>query len=213
MRKTRSKKSQEREKTIKSALSKLKRELRQANKELEQDSRAAAISSVGAVLEFVRSLPGSKGDELTSTLFALLGALADLNDGRAVPMLMASTINHRRPDARPRKIVKAFTCYTIEELLNSANLKMEAACRLVAKELELAKVPIGSRNSSAPWKTVKGWRDRMSKLPGDDQQRHLYNVLKEVLTLRSFKSPADAQQALIENLRISLRRINAGVLK
>src|SRR5207253_4357812 len=118
------------------ALDRLEHSLREANRTLQEDSRDAVIMSIRALIDFVHSMPRKKEGDIADTLFALLTALADLNDGRTVPMLApARGINNRKPEARARKILKAYVCFTIDELMR-ADLSVEQASRLLAGELE-----------------------------------------------------------------------------
>src|SRR5579871_5164907 len=77
---------------------------------------------------------------------------------------------HRKPDAGMRKIVKAYALLCLEVLCQSG-WSVTDASKIIAETLRENDFPVGGRIESPGWKSVKGWRDRLTKLAANDQTR------------------------------------------
>jgi DNA methylase len=131
---------------------------------LAQNERNAAMMAVNAVLQFVVSIPGWERRNLGGPLWQLLTALNDLDSGRVGSMLAPNpAVRNRKPDAGMRKIVKAYALFFIDVLCRSEWSVIEG-CTIVAQSLQENGISLGGRIDSPSWKSVKGWRDRFTKL-------------------------------------------------
>jgi hypothetical protein len=111
-------------------------------------------------------------------LLTLLADLEMLNVGRVSSLLSPTKgFDNRPPEGPTRGIAKAYASFLIDQLQHSG-LSNEAACRKVVIGLESIKFRINGRPSTAAWKTVKGWRERISKLNDSDVQRSIYLTLR-----------------------------------
>jgi hypothetical protein len=143
-----------------------------------QSERNAAMMAVNALLEFVVSVPGWERRGLGGPLWQLLTALHDLESGRVGSMLAPNPeVRNRKPDARMRKIVKAYALVFVDVLCRSG-WSVTEGCGIVAKSLQENDIRLGGRIDSPSWKSVKGWRDRFTKLAEDDQTRATFEGLK-----------------------------------
>jgi hypothetical protein len=87
---------------------------------IAESERNAAMMAVDAVLEFVVSVPGWERRDLGGPLWQLLTALKDLDSGRVGSMLSPNPeVRNRKPDARMRKIVKAYALFFVDVLCRS----------------------------------------------------------------------------------------------
>jgi hypothetical protein len=175
-----------------------------------QSERRAAIAAVDALLEFVVSIPGWERRELGGPLFQLLTALNDLESGRAGSMLAPNpAVRNRKPDAGMRKIVKAYALFCVDVLCQSGS-SLTDACGVVAKSLQENRFPLGGRAESAPWKSVKGWRDRFTKLAKDDQTRATFEGLRPNLVSLAPLTREEARRFVKDRMREVLPRMGSG---
>jgi hypothetical protein len=145
---------------------------------LAQNERNAAMMAVNAVLEFVVCIPGWERRNLGSPLWQLLTALNDLDSGRVGSMLAPNpAVRNRKPDSGMRKIVKAYALFFVDVLCRSEWSVIEG-CTIVAQSLQENGISLGGRIDSPSWKSVKGWRDRFTKLAEHDQTRAIFEGLK-----------------------------------
>jgi hypothetical protein len=166
---------------FKQLLERLELGLTQALGLVPQSERNAAMMAVDAVLEFVSSIPGWERRNLGGPLWQLLTALNDLEAGRVGSMLAPNpAVRNRKPDAGMRKIVKAYALFFVDVLCRSGWSVIEG-CTIVAKSLQENGIRLGGRIDSPSWKSVKGWRDRFTKLAEDDQTRATFEGLKPSL--------------------------------
>jgi hypothetical protein len=120
-------------------------------------------------------------------------------------------LNSPEPDPTLRNIVKAYAIFGIDILSNSG-LSTTEACRLVARELERAEISLGNRTTTQPWKLVKGWRDRMTKLPVTDQARNLLEEMRRELPAKA-RSPEAASAFVTAILQERLGKLPKGALE
>jgi hypothetical protein len=143
-----------------------------------QSERNAAMMAVDAVLEFVVSVPGWERRGLGGPLWQLLTAVNDLEVGRVGSLLAPNpAVRNRKPDAGVRKIVKAYALFFVDVLCRSG-WSVTEGCTIVAKSLQENGV---GRSDSPSWKSVKGWRDRFTKLAEQDQTRATFEGLRPSL--------------------------------
>jgi hypothetical protein len=186
-------------------LQQLEAGLREANAQLKEDGRRAAIAALEVVMEFLDSVPPLSDQNLATSIWALQAALKDLDHGRVVAMLAPSRkVRSRRPDPLIRKVAKAYAVFCVDILRREGSSTVEA-CRLVAKELKGAGFALGSRHSSPDWQTVKSWRDRVSKLPITDQTRQTLEGLRMALPRLKFHSLENAKKSVAGRLRSALQ--------
>jgi hypothetical protein len=163
---------------VKQLLERLELGLTEALRLVAQSERNAAMMAVNAVLEFVVSVPGWERRDLGGPLWQLLTALKDLEFGRVGSMLAPNPgVRNHKPDAGMRKIVKAYALFCVDVLCRSG-WSVTDGCKIVANTLQENGFPLGGRTESPSWKSVKGWRDRFTKLAKDDQTRGTYEGLK-----------------------------------
>jgi hypothetical protein len=159
-------------------LEKLELGLTTALRLVAQSERQAAIAAINALLEFIVSIPGWERRDLGGPLWQLLTALNDLEFGRVGSLLSPNpAVRNRKPDAGMRKILKAYALFCVDVLCRSGWSRTEG-CGIVARSLQENGFPLGGRNSSPPWKSVKGWRDRFTKLAEGDQTRATFEGLR-----------------------------------
>jgi hypothetical protein len=182
-------------------LEQLETGLSQALAQLRENERWSATIALEALLTFIDAVPGWERRKLGLPVWTLLAALKDLDNGRVVPMLLANPdVHNRKPETVTRKVVKAWVVFLVDVLRRSGLSVMEA-CRIVAHELERNSIPVGGKLGTPPWKTVSGWRGRMTKLPQDDQSREVYENLRPAIDRMSFRSPEDAKQFVAGQLQ------------
>jgi hypothetical protein len=197
---------------VPASLQQLEAGLRDANAQLKESSRGAAIAALEAVMDFIHAFPALKGRNLGTAIWALRAALEDLNHGRVVAMLAPTRVDSRRPDPSMRKVAKAYAVCCVD-ILRREGSNIPEACRLVAKELKGAGFALGGRRSTPAWQTVKGWRDRVTKLPATDPERQtLAGVRKEISRLK-FHSVEDARNFVVEQLRELLQKMGKPALE
>jgi hypothetical protein len=178
-----------------------------------QSEQQAAIAAINALLEFVVSIPGWERRDLGGPLWQLLTALHDLEFGSVGSMLAPNpAVRNRKPDAGMRKIVKAYALYYVDVLSRSGWSPTEG-CGIVARSLQENGFPLGGRIDSPPWKSVKGWRDRFTKLPEGDQTRASYEGLKPHLDSQSPMTKEQAQDFVKGKLREVLSKMGNDVLE
>jgi hypothetical protein len=171
----------EQERSLGPALALLEQGLVRALAYYADNERNGAMMALDTFLEFVAAAPGWQQRDLGLPIFSLLTALMDLDYGRVGPLFSPNpAVRNRPPDAGMRKIVKAYAVCCVEVACR-AGLSVTESCRIVAQALQEKGFTLGGRAESSPWKIVKGWRDRVSKLPRDDQMRQTLDGLRPVL--------------------------------
>lgn len=106
-----------------------------------------------------------------------MAGLHDLNYGRVGAMLTPTRFGNRPPDPSFRKVIKAYAIFSVDEL-KSHGMPLNDACRFLAKLLEQANIPIGARPCTPSWRTVKTWRNEVTRLGPNDQERHTLEALR-----------------------------------
>jgi hypothetical protein len=79
-----------------------------------------------------------------------------------------------------RKIVKAYALFFVDVLCRSEWSVIEG-CTIVTQSLQENGISLGGRIDSPSWKSVKGWRDRFTKLAEHDQTRATFEGLRPSL--------------------------------
>jgi hypothetical protein len=177
---------------------------------LAQNERNAAMMAVNAVLEFVVSIPGWEGRNLGSPLWQLLTALKDLDSGRVGSMLAPNpAVRNRKPDAGMRKIVKAYALFFVDVLCRSEWSVIEG-CTIVAQSLQENGISLGGRIDSPSWKSVKGWRDRFTKLAEHDQTRAIFEGLRPHLVSLPPFTKEEARDWVNGQMREVLSKMGSG---
>jgi hypothetical protein len=141
-------------------------------------------------------------------------ALHDLDSGCVVPMLRpASGFDHRRRESSIRQVIKGYVNLYVDVLL-SAGCSVEEACRVIAGELERKNFAVGMPGKEGPpWKTVKSWRDRISKLPEDSQERRVLAALRTQYSSSRFPTMEAARAAIIDGFGKTLRPYGRAALE
>jgi hypothetical protein len=183
--------------------------LQSARSQLGIDERGAAMSALLAVIAFIDSFPDWNGRSLSLPFQKLLMAFADLNNGRTDAMLTPTAVCNRKPDASARQLVKGYAAYCVDVLMLSGDSNQEG-CEFVASKLARLGYKIEQRIEGRAWRTVKTWRDRLSKLPETDQTRRVYEGLRAELGSPTFESLGDARTYISERLE-GLARVFPGV--
>jgi hypothetical protein len=187
--------------------------LSQALAQLGEDSRRAAMTALEAFLTFIDSVPEWERRNYEVSIWTLWAALKDLDDGRVVPMLSPNpTVHNRKPDPSMRKVVKAWAVIGVD-ILCEAGLSVTEACRIVAHKLETLSISLGGRVGTPSWKTVNGWRDRMTKLPPNDQAREVLDGLRPEIHRLKFSSPEEAKLFVAGQLRELIRTLGKTALE
>jgi hypothetical protein len=188
-------------------LEKLELGLTTALRLVAQSERQAAIAAINALLEFIVSIPGWERRDLGGPLWQLLTALNDLEFGRVGSLLSPNpAVRNRKPDAGMRKILKAYALFCVDVLCRSGWSRTEG-CGIVARSLQENGFPLGGRNSSPPWKSVKGWRDRFTKLAEGDQTRATFEGLRPRLVSLGSMTREQAQDFVKGQLRVVLAKM------
>jgi hypothetical protein len=187
--------------------------LKQANKELIHNSREGVITAVTAVFRFVSSIPEFDDQHLGTPLWTLVVALKDLDRGRVAQWLKQSPgVKSRVVDSWMRKMIKANAIATVD-MLSRSGMKQETACRLVAKELEDASFRIGGRRGTPSWKTVKSWRDRISRLPQTDEMSSLVKQIRDQVPWDELNSGANGKAYAVKKLRQLMNGLGSAALE
>jgi hypothetical protein len=174
--------------------------LKQAMLEMQTNSRAGTLTAVRTVINFIASIPEFRKQNLTTPMLILLMALHDLDAGLVVTMLKRdSNPCPRRQEATIRKLVKSYVAAYVDTLCQFVSVR--EASTLMARELKRIGFDIGGRVETAAWKTVKVWRDGITKLPADDQTRLIIKGLRENYVADDFASPAAAKAAVVAGFR------------
>ena len=88
-----------------------------------------------------------------------------------------------RPGHNPSvQLARAFIIHGVEVAIKYG-WKPPEACRLVADELKRAGYKIEGKTDVFPWKTIKSWRDevsRLSRLDTDNYTLHVITALRQV---------------------------------
>jgi hypothetical protein len=191
-------------------LERLKSELLQAQVAKTEDSREQVMMALRAVVDFIEAVPGWERLNLSSPIWTLLGALSDLDRGQVVSMLKPNpAVRNRKPDPTLRKVVKGYAAFGIDILRNSG-LSTTEACRVVASVLGRSRISLGGRPATPS--LVKGWRDRMTKLPPTDQSRHLWEELRRGAAEQP-ASPERAKKHVTTTLQQVLAKLPKGALE
>jgi hypothetical protein len=66
---------------------------------------------------------------------------------------------------------------------------------------------------TAAWKTVKTWRDGITKLPADDQTRLIIEGLRGSYATKDFASPAAAKTAVVAGFRKTISAFGRAALE
>jgi hypothetical protein len=184
-------------------LAALETALLSAKSEMETSERTAAISALRGVITFLDSDPDWYKNDLSLPLGSLLMGMQDLDEGITVPQLEPAIVRNRKPDDRRRKIVKSYAAYSIDILMLNGASKQDA-CAFIARQLKRSKFRIGGDGDTLAWKTIRNWRDRLSKLPTTDQTRCTYEGLKAEFGTLKFASLADARGRVAKGMREAL---------
>jgi hypothetical protein len=99
------------------------------------------------------------------------------------------------------------------DVLSRSGWSPTEGCGIVARSLQENGFPLRGRIDSPPWKSVKGWRDRFTKLPEGDQTRETYEGLKPHLDFQSPMTREQAQDFVKGQLREVLSNMGNGVLE
>ena len=198
---------------VKKLLERLELGLTEALGLLAQSERNGAMMAVNAVLEFVASVPGWERRDLGGPLWQLLTALKDLDFGRVGSMLAPNpAVCNRKPDAGMRKIVKAYALFFVDVLCRSG-WSVTEGCTIVAKSLQESGIRLGGRIDSSSWKSVKGWRDRFTKLAEDDQTRATFEGLRPHLVSLPPFTKEEARDWVKGQIRAVLPNMGSGALE
>jgi hypothetical protein len=158
-------------------LTKLEADLTEAVGFMDSNSRTAAGLAVRACLKFVHAHPHLAAQGFSRPLFGLLAALDDLDKGGVAPMLKPALFGNRPPERAVRQRAKAYACFCVDQLMGIGE-NLEAACTVAARVWRKRHLAFGGRADTSDWKTIKGWRDGVSKLRGDRTQRIALDALR-----------------------------------
>ncbi len=167
----------------KNPLVKLEADLKKALGFMGDNSRKAAGLAVRATLEFTHAHPHLTSQGLTRPLYALLSALDDLDKGRVAPMLEPAYFGNRPPIGNAQREARAHASFCVDQLIGTGE-SLEVACKAVAKIWTQCRREVPSNFVAATWKSIKYWSDRISKLPDDDTQRVILEVLRKQFNVR-----------------------------
>lgn len=195
------------------SLQTLKGKLRSAQAEFQTDCRGAAITALQGVIDFINKIPAFESNKLSLPLTALMAALHDLDTGRVGKIVRpkkAPELRNRPRDASFRNVVKAYSIFAVDEL-HGHGMPVDHACKYVTAELERAGVPIGGRSNTPSWKTVRTWRNDVSRRRADDQLRNTLDALKNECRFPSDMPLAQLKSQLVQKLRGTLPILQASL--
>ena len=158
-------------------LAQLEADLTEALDFMDSNSRRAAGLAVRACLEFVQAHRRLASKGLTRPLFDLLAALDDLDKGIRPAMFEPVVYGNRPPERAVRQRAKAYACFCVDQLIGIGE-DAASACKAAARVWGQRHLSFGGRASTPSWKTIKGWRDRTSKLSKDNRQRLVLEALR-----------------------------------
>jgi hypothetical protein len=201
-----------------SSLQALEATLKEAQAEVLKDPRGAAITALRGVIGFIEAIPRFESQDLTLPLTALMAALHDLDTGRVGKIVRpkkAPELRNRQPDPSLRYVIKAYSIFAVNELRDHGS-QIDDACKFVAFELRHAKVPISVGRSETPtWKTVRTWRNEVSRRRDNDKHPDLLlRTLKELKRECPFQPDMPLEQVktqLAQKLRVTLPILQAAL--
>ena len=186
--------------------------LKQAMLELQTDSRVGTLTAIRTVIDFIGSIPSFRKQNLTMPMLILLMALHDLDAGLVVAMLKPkSRPGRRRREATIRKLAKSYVAAYVDTL--SKFVSVREASALIARELKRIGFHIGGRVRTTDWKTVKIWRDGITKLPADDQTHLIIQELRANYVAEDFVSTEAAKAAVVAGFRRTMSVFGQAVLE
>lgn len=187
-------------------LAKFEADMKIAVREMEANSRRGAGLALKAALEFVYSHPHLVSQGLSKPFFAILAALNDLDNGRVVPMLEPLPFANHHPESSVVKMAKGQACFYVE-CLKALGEPSQRACAAVAQSWVAHGLPLEKkRETTADWQVVKGWLDRIRRLPSDDPQKLAVLALREEYQKRPELRSMTKEQ-LIRGLDNTLRQL------
>ena len=163
---------------IEIAFEKFEADLKEAVTLMCSDSRETAKVAVKAALEFVHAHKELAALNLHRPFYTLLAALDGLEEGRVAPLLKPVQVDHRPPDSVVKQEAQAYACFCVD-LLMSLGDPIEGACKAVANILVEHGMPFGGWHRAPRWRTIKHWRDEVSKLSADHPRRAILEQLRE----------------------------------
>jgi len=176
---------------------------------IDCDSRRAAGLAVKACLEFVRAHRHLAAQNLTRPLFDLLAAL-DLDKGTRPAMLEPALFGNRPPERAVRQQAKAYACFCVDQLIGIGQ-DLATACKAVAGIWQARRLAFGGRVDTPRWKTIKGWRDRVSKLRDDNTQRVTLEALRAAAP--GMAAVSWSKNEILDLLDRNLRRLGKSALE
>jgi hypothetical protein len=185
----------------------LEQALRNAKNELASDGRAGAIAALQAVIAYIEADPEWDKEYLSLPLRKVAMGLADLNRGRIISMFKPVSVRNRKPDSSERQLVKSSAAFCVDILMANGASNQEA-CTFIARELEKLGFETGRHADKSAWKAIKTWRDRLSKLPADDQTRYGYALLRSQVSSHKFESLAGARSIVSTSLTEATRLLS-----
>jgi hypothetical protein len=190
---------------------KLEADLKEAVVFMDSNSRRAAGLAVWACLEFVYAHRHLTAQSLTRPLFILLAALDDLDKGIRPAMLEPTRFGNRPPERAARQQAKAYACFCVDQL-KGIGVDVASACKAASLVWERCHCSFGGRDGTPPWKTIKGWRYRTSKLCGDNTQRVVLETLQREAAQGMAAGPWSKDE-ILDQLDRNLRSLGKSALE
>jgi hypothetical protein len=160
------------------AFEKFEADLKEAVTLMDSDTRMAVGLAVKAAWEFVDAHKQLAAQGLHRPFFALVAALSDLNEGRLATWLKPAQFGNRPPDSAMRQEAKAYACFCVDQLVKLGE-SVEKACKAVAEIWNKHGISFGGKLDTPPWRTIKDWRYKVSKLPAGNHQRDFIEALRK----------------------------------
>jgi hypothetical protein len=180
-------------------------------------ARDAGELALTAVLKFLDALEEFRTQGLSAPLVALQYGLFDLTQGVTVPMLEAAPFDEkgRHPEGTLRQHFRAIATNGVDILLRSnPRPSVQEACQFVARELRKAgaEAQLKQNGKAEGWKTVKSWRDEMSRRGENDQDRLIISESRRDLPKPGSLSLGQAQVVVADQIKAMLGHFPAKFL-
>jgi hypothetical protein len=192
-------------------LGQLEADLKEAVVLMDSNSRKAAGLAVKACLEFVYAHPHLTAQSLSRPLFDLLAALNDLDQGIRSAMLEPALFGNRPPERAVRQQAKAYACFCVDQL-KGIGVDVASACKAASRVWEQCHCSFGGRAGTPPWKTIKDWRYRTSKLRGDNTQRVVLETVRREAAQGMAAGPWSKDE-ILDQLDRNLRSLGKSALE
>lgn len=195
----------------KSSLEELEEGLKDAHREMQENSRGGAITALQAIVKFVNSIERLEVQSLALPLVHIMSALQDLDNGKIVPITMPTPgFDNRKPEAGMRKAERGIIIFFMGELIK-AGMPVEDSAKFMVPILKKCGINIGGRTSTPEWRTLAEWRSYSKKRSDTDQETSIIREFGKECAFPSGSSLKLIKAEISKRLPIVLAYWNRGL--